>query len=695
MKIQSREMSVKAIDNTVNTRQKRLGQKPENNQHQQSFTGNPMVTVMDSISRGGFAASFIAQDGIGMVAPRIGEGMNRGRTREKDPVTGEETGKKTGPYNWAFARREGVREILSGPSAFIIPAAILAVIKKASGTANNVPIDLINTYGENFAKVVNGNKEIVKNAVTAKSHLYKEIFKEVLTTSLEKTLSGKELDDAAQDMTNHMLRIEKAESKGFFKHFRGVPAPGKKEDLIQDLVNKYMDLRKKHVAPTSNEMAVSMKVNWKKEKVETSIKKLISSLPDYANDAISNSKKFIEKNATGDMNEFIKTFNFRRSGSRMLANIGMFLAVVGFYDIIPKIYNMGIKENPDEIKNKDAKNNDANAEVKAEVKDEIGSVEKAENKKAEVAFTGAVAKLNEAAGKSVVKTNWLKKVSDKFEFDGPAMSVYAMMTLLFGFCLPPRYRDAKDHHERREIVVRDISSFTAILFGAKALSRGFSDMFAKITGLALNTKPDDHSKSIFHKFVNYVTPVKGINVLSSDQIIAKYSNLEQYKDGISGLFEYLKANGGDPKKVLAMDKGVKEAAEKILGGKSLKDATLAEIESAFVTARKEGSKALDSIYEAFKKPNNKFVNRAKTCNSAFEFASIILLVPAFMIWLARYCERMTKRNKEQERLLAEAKGAPKAPTSAKTESSEPTLRSEQIPPVINASKPTMSGFLKR
>ena len=73
----------------------------KNNQHQQTFTGsfNPIVMLMDAIDRGGFAASFIAQDGIGMVAPRIYEGLNRNRKED-------ENGKKTGPLNWEFARRE-------------------------------------------------------------------------------------------------------------------------------------------------------------------------------------------------------------------------------------------------------------------------------------------------------------------------------------------------------------------------------------------------------------------------------------------------------------------------------------------------------------------------------------------------------------------------------------------------------------
>ena len=131
-------MSVKAINSAIGVQQRQKHN--EQTQQQPSFTGsfNPVVTLMDAIDKGGFAASFIAQDGIGMVAPRIYEGLNR--NRETD-----ENGKKKGPLNWEFARREGIREILSGPSAFLIPLGILTLIKKFSGSANNVHL-LIHQY---------------------------------------------------------------------------------------------------------------------------------------------------------------------------------------------------------------------------------------------------------------------------------------------------------------------------------------------------------------------------------------------------------------------------------------------------------------------------------------------------------------------------------------------------------------------
>lgn len=68
------------------------------------------------------------------------------------------------------------------------------------------------------------------------------------------------------------------------------------------------------------------------------------------------------------------------------------------------------------------------------------------------------------------------------------MSANAMTTLLFGFCIPPRLSNANDKYEYGEVVVRDMTAFTALLFGAKALARLCSDGFTKITGLALNKR---------------------------------------------------------------------------------------------------------------------------------------------------------------------------------------------------------------
>ena len=155
-----------------------------------------------------------------------------------------------------------------------------------------------------------------------------------------------------------------------------------------------------------------------------------------------------------------------------------------------------------------------------------------------------------------------------------------------------------------------------------------------------------------------------------------------------GYIEFLKKNDGDPRKVFAMDKEVKTAAEEILGGKKLKDVSIEDFEKAFRAAKEQNSKALDTIYKAFENADNKFVRIAKTLNSSFEFASIIFLVPAFMIWLARYCERMTKESKEKERIAQEAKNPQAQAVIAQN-------KINLTPPSVNSMQPTMSGFLKK
>lgn len=665
-------MSVKAIQPSLTPKQN-LNAEKKHQSNNVAFQGsfNPVVTLMDAIDRGGFAASFIAQDGIGMVAPRIWEGLNRNRKID------EETGKKTGPLNWEFARREGIREILSGPSAFLIPAGILAIIKKSSGKANNIPIDLINTYGENFAKLAK-DADLLKDTGKAKSAFYEMIFKNALETSTDGALKGKELEAAAKKYTDKLLEIEKAKGKNFFKNIAGTRVEGSRQDLTGDLVKDFMDLRKKYTAPSNNELVALLKPEGKDKTVGTSIGRLLSSIGEYADDAIKHTQKHLEKGSKEGVEEFIKKFNLRRSGTRVMSNFGMWLAVVGFYTLIPKLYNLGIKKDP------------GLAGLEDDTHEETNSQTAAKDGKKDVNFTGGFQSIAAKTGENVLKPGAFNKIAGKFEFNGASMSVPAMMALLFGFCFPPRYMNAKSDHERKEIVFRDLLSFGAILFGAKALSRATSKMFSKLSGLALNTKPADHGKSFINKLKNYFSPGAGIDVLTSDRIVSKYSKVDGYKGGIIGFFDFIKENGGNVKKLLHLDKNVRANAETILEQsfgktKTMKTASEKEILDAFKKA--EGTDALKNIYKAFEKPNNKFVNIAKTCNSAFGFLSTLVLVPAFMIWVARTCENMTKQRVAKEK-------AEKAAAQSITEQVKP-----QNQPSVNVAiqhltaKPSMAGFL--
>ena len=654
-------MSIKAINTAISAHQhNKLNEKKQ--QHQQSFTGsfNPIVTLMDGIEKGGFAASFIAQDGIGMVAPRIGEGLNRNRKVD-------ENGKKTGPLNWEFARREGIREVLSGPSAFLIPLGILSVLKKTSGTANNVHVNHINVLGQNFAQYASAHPEQMADAAVFKKGYYAQIFENALEHSTDKGLNGDQLKQTAQSFAD---RLVEAEAKRASKDKKSA------NKLIGSIVEDYMKLRKQYASPSANEFGAVIDIPGKDKKLGTNIKTLIQSLTDYSGDALHKVNKKLAKDAGADIKTLVENFNLHRAGTRVLANLGMWSAVVGFYTLIPKLYNMGLKQDPG------LKGLVEEEEVESVAK-QIENNENGKDKK-DVSFGGAggtISKIGDAA----IKEGGIGKLLKNFEFNGASMSVPAMLTLLFGFCFPPRYINAKSEEERKEIGVRDLTSFTAILFGAKALSRGFSDAFARMSGLALNIKPEDHNKGFLHKVKNYVTAGAGIDVLSSEQIVSKYSNIQDYKDGINGFFTFLEENGGNPKKVLSMDKDVKAQAEEIMkkfSTKSLKEATLDELHEAFKKAK--GSDMLEKIYTAFATKDNKFINRAKTMNSAFGFASTLVLVPAFMMWLARYCENMTKKAIAQKKNAAQ-------PKVNVAQNQQP----QQVKPVIASNTPTMAGFLNK
>ncbi|MBP3924942.1 hypothetical protein J6E39_06845 [bacterium] len=652
-------MSVKPVQiNQVDRNQYTKNNKQDS---KTSFTGlpNPVIPLMDAIDRGGFAASFIAQDGIGMVAPRIHEGLNRNR-------------KETGEYNWQFAQREGVREILSGPSAFLIPMGIMALIKKFSGTANNVHINAINTLGEHFARYASENKNTLSDASKAKSEFYQKIFKNMLRNSTEQKLTDEQLEKYSKHFTEKTLEIEKAKSKGFYKVLTGKKVDGSSQDLKQALADEFMELRKSTVNPSHDFLRATVKGETKDRVLNQNFKTLLDSLKDYTDDAIEKTAKAVSNNSNKDVSEIVKNFNLRRVGTRFASNMSMFGAVVAFYTIIPKLYSLGLKGNPG-MKGLEEDNSSSNNNINNKKQDKT-------------AFTGKASLFNKTA-EHVNSSKTLKTFSDWFEFNGASMPVSAMLTLLFGFCLPPRYFNAKDKdgnpdiHDRKEILVRDVSSFTAILFAAKALSRGFSDVCAKASGLALNMKPDNHNKSIFHQIKNYVTAGHGVSVLNSEEIISKYSNIDKYSDGINGFFKFIEQNGGNVKKTLSLNKTVKENAEKIVG-KKLKDATAEEIKNAF--KNNNNATALENIYKVFKDTNNQYVKRAKTMNSLFGFASTIVLVPMFMIWLARYCEKMTKRDVAKEK-------AEKEQAAFKTAAANPTPARN----IVSSAKPTMEGFLKK
>jgi len=664
-------MSVKPVQ-TTNTEQRRYNYNQPKN-HQVSFGNNPVIVLMDAIDRGGFATSFIMQDFLGMAGPRVVSGIYRNHD-------------KTGQYNWDFAKKEGIREILSGPSAFIIPAAMMYGIKHVSGSANNVPIDFINGFGESFAKYAKASAGAIGDAARMKEGFYKEMFKNMLAASTDNGLTGKELEGRASYFAKRLIESENAPKKGFIKNVLGKKVPGTAQDIQQELLEDFIKLRKKHLGSSADTVVAQYSVAGDK-KIATSFKSIIGHMKDYSEDAIKTVNKKVANAAQDfDLDNFIKTLSKRRTGTRFLSNVGMFGAVAAFYTIIPKLYNRATKGRDPGLDGLVEQPTTSQAQVAEQPKSNKNvSVDKTNNAikgaAGAVAFTGAAAAVSKAmsgAGDAILNSKGLKKFADKIEFDGASMSMPAMLTLLFGFCLTPRLINAQSNTDRKEIMFRDVLSFGSILFGAKALTRLFSDGFAKLSGLALNIKPDSHKNdNILKKVWHYVYPSGGVEVLDSDRVIANYSDVAKFKDGVNDMFRFVDKNGGNVGKMLNIDENVRKAATEILGEAPNKNMKLKDIIAAFDKAK--GTDAYKKVVDTLADNGNKLVKRAKTYNSAFGFASTVLLIPAFMMWISKHCENMTKKRIAEEQAAA----------NKSVVKNIPVPESMQI--VTN--KPTMAGFL--
>ncbi len=634
-----------------------------------SFKGNPIVATMDFIEAGGYAASFILQDGIGFITPRVGKGLLRGGKEKRDEngnVITDKDGKPQRELNWKLAQKEFLREMITGPSAFLIPLGMLSVINKKFGAGNNVRLDYLDSLQAPFAKFVTENAASVKNGNAPKAAFYEKVYADVLESSINahlpeaEKLSADEITATAKDYATRHVQIEEINAD------KSLSKKARKEALaqIESIDDSYMKLRKSKIGGVVNELAANITSSSGKVK-GGSITEIVKAMSDYFGDAVNNTAKSLKDNMSAEQIEgVVKQFTRKRMGSRILTNLGIFGTVAAFYTQIPKLYNMGMKGNPAL-----AAEEEAPSQVK---RPEAGKTVNGENKK-DVPFTG-MASMLEKTGEKVFNGKISKSISDIFELHGPIISGTAMPVLLYGFCIPPRLQQAQDKYDYGEIIVRDMTAFTALLFGAKALARLFSDGFTKITGLALNSK-DLGGRNAFQKVVDYLNPIdKRHSVLSSKQLDSKYTNLEDYKGGVNGFIEFIEQSGGNVKKAFAQDKNVKSVLDEILkdfNGKSFKDATVEEIKKALKAAHNNETDLMKKFYGLFKGENG-LLSKAKTCNSTFGFVSTLLLVPGLIIWLTDVCEKMTERKlKEDKKNLA------------------PKHRPSSVP----SNSPTMAGFI--
>ncbi len=580
--------------------------KAKHNNTNTSFKG-PMVMVdksalkvADLIENGGLFVSFTLQDMLGTNLPRPLMGLKRNAKENK------------GEANKSFAAKEFVREMLTGPSMFIIPGAMLAAGKKLFGKATEVPMKFIKSFGDiHSAQPINETGKAI-----GKQDFYKNAFTEILKNAKSETKASQETLETAADFAKRLASSAKDKAA--------------KNETIGKLSDEFITIAKKHAKDAAHTDFTQAAVS---QTTSAPFKETVSHMMSYADDIVEKAAK----HNTNKLGGYIKKLTNKKVIERFAANITMYAAVMAFLQIIPRLYNKAEGKENAGLKGlmKEETINDKSLDEKPKEKKD----------KSNPSFGSSASFVKKLTGNNIIG-----KMAQGIEFDGCNLSFPLLLGVMgFGILLP-RTMQAKDKYDKEEILRRDLVTCTTMCFAEKELRKGFSKLNEKNSGLVLAAKEQGFKdKSIFRRFFDYLRPEKGVRVLSTDQIISKYSGIDKYKDGIKGFCEFIEGQGGNLGKVFSLTDDSKQIVQNLLA----KDGH--DIATASNSAIKETlSKAIDSddvkkLTELFKDKNNPWVNKAKTLNARFTALSVLILVPVFLGFLLPWInEKSTKKRINME-----------------------------------------------
>lgn len=410
--------------------------KRQNQNKQQSF-GNalaPAVAAAVFIENNGFLGEFLTIDAFGMGTPRVAQGYNRNK-------------EELGHLNYKAGREELVRELLSGPSFFFVPAISLLVAAALRGKATKVTTTTL------------------------------DIFKDVMSKTASKVTNSKDSKEIKTKFVNDF----------FDKAFHDYEHKGEHVEKLKKIFTEYLTSDKKEGVLGFGDKA---KANLKKEAAEilTTLNKANSkNLDNTTSFAVEKHELDIEQMADNFRNylenytakasesseplsSFTDKFHDKAKKSRQITNIIAGLATGGFLLAIPALYQTG-KEFP----GVDGLNTKANAQNKDKKQSQ-------QNGKQTVNFSG---------------NNNFDKAANWFNIDQHNSFTREMFLALSGiFMLGARFVKARDNDEKREVLTRDIPAVIVATYGAKWLYNGLAKAVGSISGIPVKAKDFVSNKQI-------------------------------------------------------------------------------------------------------------------------------------------------------------------------------------------------------
>ena len=663
-------MQVRQV-NTVNSQRQlkhnndnKIQQNINNSKQQsQSFKGGLdtfCLGLANTIENGGLFVSFTLQDMLGTNLPRPIMGLRR-NAKENE-----------GKSNKSFAAKELVREMLTGPSMFLIPMGMLKIGKPIFGETIDVPMKHIKAFGDVHAERALNSQ----NNPLTKKEFYANAFEEILrnaknegsaTDATRATAASfaDKLEEALKQPEKTPIRSLK-DLKASMAAKKSAKATSKK--LMTELADDFVAISKKHATSAATTDFTTAKIR----QASASFKDTVGHLVSYADDVVPR----VSDKAPNEIQNAVKKLTNNKVLGRLANNAAMYAAVISFLWIIPKLYNKAEGEGNAGLKGlmKEETLNDKATESKEK---KNTNVLQKQIDKSNPSF-GSSASFADKAVSGIMNSNRIHG----FEFAGCNVSFPMLLGIMGLGVLLPRTIQAKDKYDREEILRRDLVTCATMCFGEKLLQKGFSKLNEVRSGFVLATKEAGFKdKTLAKKLFDYIRPIKGTRVMSTDQIVSKYSNIGQYKDGIKGFCDFISGQGGQLSKVFNIDgsKSATRAKELVEGLMKKEGVELGKASNAQITEvldKAKNSAEVKELIGLFKDKNNPWVKKARTLNARFTALSVLALVPIFLgFLLPAINEKATKKRIKEEQ---EAKELERTQKLASINTSMLTKQSQNV-----------------
>lgn len=259
-----------------------------------------ITKTFDFIDRKGFFTEFLIVDSLSLIIPRIIIGLNR----DKD---------ETGHLNYKAGIEETGREVISGPSMFLIPIGMFTALKHIAPAAKIPRL--------NMNEISCTMEDVVKETSDLKILNNKE--------KLNKNLAEKLFDKAFGDFKLN----DKNKLKSEFVELLNKP-----KEKMADFKNLIVRINNSNKAKITLDTET---LNINKTQIKSEF--LFEDYKHYSDDIIDKfSKQNFVKDAIQNSKDsaigFLEKLQKNRRGIRAATSFASYLAVGGFLLILPKLY---------------------------------------------------------------------------------------------------------------------------------------------------------------------------------------------------------------------------------------------------------------------------------------------------------------------------------------------------------------------